>query len=90
MRKALGSIFLGSELAKPKRELSERCESGTGLGRMCSCLPLPPLSFPLLPISSANLRGRFCKFFWFNRTSKIGAVEGVKVDPGAKTEKKMT
>jgi hypothetical protein len=23
------------------------------------------------------LRGRFCKFFWFNRTSKIGAVEGV-------------
>ena len=26
------------------------------------------------------LRGRFCKFFWFNRTSKIGAVEGVKRD----------
>ena len=24
------------------------------------------------------LRGRFCKFFWFNRTSKISAVEGVK------------
>ncbi len=24
------------------------------------------------------LRGRFCKFFWFNRTSKIGAVEGVR------------
>jgi hypothetical protein len=23
------------------------------------------------------LRGRFCKFFWFNRTSKISAVEGV-------------
>jgi hypothetical protein len=24
------------------------------------------------------LRGRFCKFFWFNRTSKFGAVEGVR------------
>jgi hypothetical protein len=24
------------------------------------------------------LRGRFCKFFWLNRTSKIGAVEGVR------------
>ena len=31
--------FLGSELAKPKRAMSERCESGAGLGRMCSCLP---------------------------------------------------
>jgi hypothetical protein len=27
--------FLGSELGKPKRELSERCENGAGLGRMC-------------------------------------------------------
>ena len=37
--------FLGSELAKPKRELSERCESGAGPGRNCSCLPLPVVLF---------------------------------------------
>jgi len=33
---------------------------------------------PFVPVPFfVFLRGRFCKFFWFNRTSKIGAVEGV-------------
>jgi hypothetical protein len=33
---------------------------------------------PFVPVPfRVFLRGRFCKFFWFNPTSKIGAVEGV-------------
>jgi hypothetical protein len=37
---------------------------------------------PFVPVPFlVFLRGRFSKFFWFNRTSKIGAVEGVKDRP---------
>jgi hypothetical protein len=33
---------------------------------------------PFVPVPfRVFLRGRFFKFFWFNRTSKIGVVEGV-------------
>ena len=33
---------------------------------------------PFVPVPfRVFLRGRFSNFFWFNRTSKIGAVEGV-------------
>jgi hypothetical protein len=35
---------------------------------------------PFVPVPFfVFLRGRFCKFFWFNRTSKIGAVEDVSL-----------
>jgi len=35
---------------------------------------------PFVPVPFfVFLRGRFCKFFRFNRTSKISAVEGVSV-----------
>jgi hypothetical protein len=37
---------------------------------------------PFVPVPFfVFLRGRFCIFFWFNRTSKIGAVEGVTRSP---------
>ena len=42
---------------------------------------------PFVPVPfRVFLRGRFSKFFWFNRTSKIGAVEGVRKN-GRKPER---